>query len=342
MIPIATTINDIAKVAHVAPSTVSRVIAGSSLISEKTRVKVLKIMKEMNYHPNMIARSLVRKSTRIIGTLIPGTSGKAFRLPFFSEILRGITSKANQYGYKLLLSNIDNPQEEISAINDLVNGQIIEGLILMTSRLNDNSIDELISMNFPFVMVGRPEASREKHLSWVDNDNFEAGYMLTRHFIETGHRNIAFIGVSTDVMVILDRFNGYKKALADFGVPFDEKLIVKGQFMEDKDNGYEMMKALSERNRKYTGVIASDDFQAFSAINFLIEHGLSVPDDVAVAGFNNVPQDEYYVPSLTSVEVHPYELGEKSFEILLKQLNNEQLKISGEFVKTDLIKRKSC
>jgi Transcriptional regulators len=339
---IATTINDIAKAAHVAPSTVSRVVANSSLISEKTRRRVLEIMKEMDYHPNMIARSLVRQSTHIIGTMIPGTSEKAFQIPFFAEILRGITSRADQHGYRILLSNIGSSEEESKSISDLVNGRIVEGLILMTSSLNDQSVDELVSMNFPFVIVGRPEAANEQRLNWVDNDNCEAGYMLARHFIEAGHRNIAFIGVSNEHMVMLDRFNGYKKALAEAGLPYNEKLIVQGRFMEDKDNGYEMMKTLMERSQPFSGVIASDDFQAFSAINFLTECGLSVPGDIAVAGFNNVPQSEYYVPSLTSVEVHPYELGERSFEILIKCLEDKQSDRIHQFVRVDLIKRKSC
>lgn len=340
MIEIATTINDIAKAAKVAPSTVSRVIANSTLISIETKKKVCKIMKEMNYHPNMIARSLVKKSTRIVGTLIPGTSDKALQLPFFSEILRGITSKANQCGYKILLSNVSNFSEEMDAVNELVNGQIVEGLILMTSRLNDNSIGELLSMDFPFVMVGRPESSRENALNWVDNDNYEAGYMLTKHFIENGHRDIAFIGVSPEYMVTLDRLNGYEKALSDFELPYNEKLIVNGQFMEN--NGYEMMKVLAERQQKFTGVIGSDDFQAFSVISFLTERGMNVPNDVAVAGFNNVPQAEYYVPSLTSIEVHAYNLGEKAFEILFNHLKDNHLESTSQFIKTDLIKRKSC
>lgn len=340
MIAIATTINDIAKAAKVSPSTVSRVIADSPLISDETKEKVKKVMAEMDYHPNMVARSLVNKSTRIIGTVIPGSSEKAFQLPFFSEILRGITSKANQCGYKILLTNAGNYSEELDNITELVNGHIAEGLILMTSHLNDSAIDELLSMNFPFVLVGRPESSRENALSWVDNDNFEAGYMLTKYFIEKGHKDIAFIGVSPEHMVTLDRLNGYKKALSDSGIQYNENLIVNGQFMEN--NGYEMTKILFERGEKFTGVIASDDFQAFSVINYLNERGLNVPSDVAVAGFNNVPQSEYYVPSLTSVEVHAYNLGEKAFEILYNQLKDNQIASTHQFIKTDLIKRKSC
>lgn len=340
MIIIAATINDIAKAAKVSPSTVSRVIANSSLISEATREKVKKIMAEMNYHPNMVARSLVNKSTHIVGTIIPGSSDKAFQFPFFSEILRGITSRANQCGYKILLTNAGNYSEEFSNISDLVTGCIAEGLILMTSHLNDSAIDELLSMNFPFVLVGRPESSRENALSWVDNNNFEAGYMLTKYFIEKGHKDIAFIGVSPEHMVTLDRLNGYKKALSDFGLEYDKNLVVNGQFMEN--NGYEMMKVLFERRQKFTGVIASDDFQAFSVINYLNECGINVPNDVAVAGFNNIPQSEYYVPSLTSVEVHAYNLGEKAFEILYSQLRDNQIASTHQFIKTDLIKRKSC
>jgi DNA-binding LacI/PurR family transcriptional regulator len=340
VIKIATTINDIAKAANVAPSTVSRVIANSTLISEATKTKVLKIMKEMNYHPNMIARSLVRRSTRIVGTLIPETSEKAFQLPFFSEILRGITSKANLSGYKILLSDAGNQKEEVNAISELINSQIVEGLILMSSRLNDKAIDELLSMNFPFVMVGRPESSQADALNWVDNDNCEAGYKMTKYFIEKGHRDIAFIGISPEYMVTLDRLEGYKRALSDFGLPYNENLIVNSQFMEG--NGYNMMKLLTGRKEPFTGVVASDDFQAFAAINFLNERGINVPDDIAVAGFNNVPQSEYYVPSLTSIEVHAYNLGEKAFDILFNHLKNKKLESTSQFVKTDLVKRKSC
>ena len=336
----AVTINDIAKAANVAPSTVSRVIANSELISEETRVRVLKIMKEMDYHPNMIARSLVNQSTKIIGVLLPGTSEKVFQHPFFPEILRGITSQAAKCGYKILLSNIASQSEEISAINELVNGCIVEGLILMTSRINDDSIGQLVSKKFPFVMVGRPESDWKNQFDWVDNNNVEAGYLLTKYFIKKERRNIAFIGVSQDYMVTLDRLAGYRKALEESKIAFDSRLVVDGKFMDG--NGYEMVQELMSRRIPFDGIIAGDDFQAFAAINFLTHAGIHVPSDVAVAGFNNVPLSDYYMPSLTSVDVNACRLGETAFKILHERLGKRKSPSHYEFVKTEIIRRKSC
>lgn len=336
----ATTINDIAKAANVAPSTVSRVIANSGLISEQTRSRVLKIMKEMDYHPNMIARSLVNKSTKIIGVLLPGTSEKVFQHPFFPEILRGITSKAAEYGYKILLSNISSQVEEEGTINELANDRIVEGLILMTSRINDNSIGKLVAKKFPFVMVGRPESEWENEFDWVDNNNVEASYLLTKHFINKGYKRIAFIGVSQDYMVTVDRLNGYKRALCECGLAFHEQLIINGEFMDG--NGYDMIKELMSRNVEFDGVIASDDFQAFAAINFLMRAGINVPSKVAVAGFNNVPLSEYYMPSLTSVDVNACRLGETAFEMLQERLEKKKHSNRHEIIETEIISRKSC
>lgn len=332
------TINDIAKAANVSASTVSRVIAGSNLISQETKDKVTKIMRQLDYHPNMLARSLVNRSTKIIGLLIPG-NGKTFTIPFYSEILCGIVSSANRSGYKILLSNISSDKEDEKTINDLAHSCIVEGFILMTSKIHDSSLKTLTKINFPFVMVGKPEASFQNKINWVDNDNFEAGYRLTKHFIDNGHKKIAFIGVTDKYMVTIDRLNGYKQALSDNGITFDENLVVNGEFM--KNNASSMVEDLFDRKINFTGLIAEDDYQAFSAVSYLNSNSLTVPDDIAVAGFNNVPQSEYFVPPITSVDVHPYTLGEKAFDLLLKTLGNSHVKCH-EYVKTDIIVRRSC
>lgn len=334
------TINDIAKAANVSPSTVSRVIANSGLIGEKTRKKVIKIMKEMDYHPNMIARSLVSKSTKIIGAVLPGTSEKSFQHPFFPEIIRGLTSEAAQYGYRILLSNFGGASEESATIDELVNGQIAEGLVIMSSRLNDRSVSDLVSKKFPFVMVGRPESDFEDQIDWVDNDNVAAGYRLTKRFISRGCKKIAFIGVSPDYMVTVDRLAGYKKALAEDCIPFDERLIVDGKFMDD--NGYEMVKELFSRDVKPDGIIAGDDFQAVAAIKYLNGMGVKVPDEIFVAGFNNVPLAAFYIPSLTSVEVYPCRLGKRAFDILHERIEDRSRHAHHEFIAADIVARKSC
>lgn len=333
----AVTINDIAKAAKVSPSTVSRTIANNPRISEQTRDRIFKLMKDMNYHPNMIARSLANKSTKIIGVVVTGSTEKAFQHPFFPEILSGIASVAYKSKYKILISSVNSAKEEKKVVAEFAKSGITSGIILLASRVKNPSIDELRQMDFPFVVVGRPEHERE--VNWVDNDNVSVGYELTRHFIEKGHKEIAFLGASAEFTVTLDRLKGYKRALVDFNIPLKEELVVKGKFVDD--TGYGLMKELLDREVKPTGVIACDDLLAFGAINLLHERGFKVPEDIAVAGVNNVPLDEYFNPPLTSVEVNAFSLGAKAFDLLLANMSKEYTSIDRAIVPAKLIARKS-
>lgn len=331
------TLNDIAKIAKVSTSTVSRAIANNPKISVATREKIFKIMKELNYHPNIIARSLANKSTRIIGIIIPGTAETAFQNPFFPEVLRGISSVAHKHKYNVLISSVSNLEEEKQTLKQFVHGGITEGIILLVSRVGDPSVAELTKLRFPFVVIGKPE--NESEVNWVDNNNFTIGYELTKHFIQQGHRKIAFLGVSSNYIVTLDRLNGYKKALEDNGIPIDERLIVESKFIED--NGYELMKQLFERGQKPTGVMAGDDLLAFGAMKYINEQGLKVPDDIGVSGFNNVPLANYSIPPLTSVEVNPFLLGSKAFELLLTAINSDYKSYNRAIVPAELVIRES-
>lgn len=312
------TIIDIAKKAGVSPSTVSRVIADHPRISSATKNKVIKIMKELNYHPNMIARSLASKSSRIIGVIIPGVAEKSFQHPFFPELLRGIGSITYQHRYNILISSVTSIEEEKETIAQFARGGITDGIILLTSRVKDPSVAELVKMNFPFVIIGRAEM--ETSVNWVDNDNYLIGYELTEHFISQGHKRIVFLGLSPDFLVTADRFAGYKQALHDHGIPLDVSLVIESKFVTD--DGYHLLKTLYSQGKvKPTGIIACDDLLAFGAIKYLNELGLSVPKDVAVAGVNNVPQAAYFSPALTSIEINAFSLGLKAAEMLLAEVD---------------------
>lgn len=332
-----TTLSDIARLANVSASTVSRVIAGNPRISKETRDRVHKIMVESNYHPNIIARSLASKSTKIIGVVIPGTTEKAFQHPFYPEILRGITSMAHKHDYHILISSATDANEESKVIDKFVKGHITDGLILMASRLDDPIISELTKMNCPFVLVGRP--IRDEKINWVDNDNVNVSCELTKHILQQGRRKIAFLGLSPQYVVTTDRLQGYKLALGEFGIPFDENLIVKGRFIDD--TGYNLMKSLFDKNLKPDGVIACDDLLAFGAIKLIREYGMEVPGDIAVAGYNNVPMSDYFSPSLTSVEVMPYNLGVSAFELLAANLKNDNHNFNRTIVPAQIIHRNS-
>lgn len=331
------TLNDIARLANVSPSTVSRVIADNPRISMETREKVHKIMAEHNYHPNIIARSLASKSTNIIGVIIPETTEKAFQHPFYPEILRGITSIAHKHDYHILISSAADVKEEEHIINKFVKGRITEGLILMTSRMNDPTAMELTKMNFPFVVVGRPVM--DEKINWVDNDNVSVSYELTKHFLQQDIKKIAFLGVSPEYIVTLDRLQGYKMALKDFGIPYDENLVVEGRFIDD--TGYDLMKTLFDKGIRPEGVIACDDLLAFGAIKLIKECGLKVPKDIAVAGYNNVPMADFMSPSLTSVEVKAYSLGTSAFELLMNNLKNSIRNYNRTIVPAQIVYRNS-
>lgn len=333
----AVTINDIAKAAGVSPSTVSRVISNNPRISSATREKVLKIMKEMDYHPNVIARSLVNKSTGIVAVLIPSNTEKAFQHPFYPEILRGITSAAYKNQYKILISGASDIKEEKAIIRDFTRNGLVEGIILLTSRVKDSAIAALKKIDFPFVVVGRPV--NENEVNWVDNNNFDISYDLTSYLISQGHNKIAFIGVSSQYIVTLDRLEGYKKALQDNNIAFNENLIVEGKFMSD--TGDNLIQRIFERGEKPTAIIACDDFLAFGAIKSLVEKGIKVPNDIAVAGFNNVPLCDYFTPSLTSVDVNAFDLGAKAFEMLMVYIKSQVKSFNRAIIPARLVIRNS-
>lgn len=330
------TLNDIAKIAKVSPSTVSRAIANNPKISVATREKIYKIMKDLNYHPNIIARSLANKSTRIIGIIIPGMAEKAFQHPFFPEVLRGISSMAHKYKYNVLISSVSTSEEEKQTLKQFAYGGIAEGIILLASKVKDPSVAELMKIKFPFVVIGKPE--NELEVNWVDNNNFTIGYELTQHFIKLGRKKIVFLGVSSNFIVTLDRLHGYKKALEDNGLAVDEKFIIESKFIDD--NGFDLMKQLFDRGVNPTGVIAGDDLLAFGAMRFIYEQGIKIPEEIAVAGFNNVPLANYSVPPLTSVEINAFELGAKAFE-LLKAINNDSRSYNRTIVPAELVIRES-
>ncbi|HHT06340.1 MAG TPA: LacI family transcriptional regulator [Hydrogenispora sp.] len=330
------TITDIAKRAKVSPSTVSRVIADNPRISAATKEKVLRIMKEMNYHPNIIARSLVNQTTKIIGVVMPGMAEQSLQHPFYPELLGGIASMANNQGYKILLANVSTVDEEREMVKELTFGGITEGIILLTSRDDNPTVDQLVKNGFPFVVIGRTE---NPYVNWVDNDNFLIGYQLATHFIEQGHQEIAFLGYSPGYMVTRDRLNGYKKALQEHNIPFDPALVIESKFISD--NGYDLMKQILVKEKRPTGVIACDDLLAFGAIRAIHEAGLRVPEDIAVAGINNVPLADYYNPPLTSVKINAFSLGTKAFEMLRTIMGSEIQSYNRAIIPAELVVRSS-
>ncbi|AVX19726.1 MAG: LacI family DNA-binding transcriptional regulator [Bacillota bacterium] len=334
----APTIKDVAKLAGVNPSTVSRVLANNPKISEETRQRVLQAMKELGYHPNLVARNLVTRSTETIGLVMPRAAEEVFLNPFFPEVIRGISSVARREGYDLLLATGETEQEEKEAVLRMVRGRRVDGVILLVSRVDNQLGAELQARKFPAALVGKP--LHDWDMCWVDNDNIEAAYQATAYLLGLGHRRIGCIIGSLEFVVSLDRLDGYKKALQEFGVGFDRSLVAHGEYTQE--GGERAMLELLDRHPDLTAVVVADDLMAFGAIQAVRERGMKVPRDVSVVGFNNVPMARFTAPPLTSVEIFTYELGVRVTELLIEKIRNPARKAGHDFIRTELVIRKSC
>lgn len=327
------TIKDVAKLAGVSPSTVSRVIADSPKISQATKDQVTKAMEDLNYHPNAIARSLANKSTKTIGLILPNSDEDLFVNPFFTQVMRGISLYAQKKGYYIMYSYSRSEEDEVSFIKNFINSKWVDGFILTTARKDDKCISYLKSIDHPFVVIGKPE--NPEGTLWVDNDNFHAMYTVVNKLIQKGNREIAFIGGSMDLNVTRNRYDGYRTALVNCGIPLNQDLIEEADFSEL--TGYKAMENILKKSSP-TAVVTTDDLLAFGALQALKDSALT---DISVIGFNNTPLAAYQSPTLTSVDINAEDLGYYAAKLLINKLENIKENITSYIIETELVERDS-
>lgn len=333
------TIKDVAKLANVAPSTVSRVLANNPKISDETKKRVLEAIKTLNYHPNFIARSLANNSTNTIGLILPNKDEDLFKNPFFIQIMTGISIYAQKKGYYIMYAFSKDEDEELKFIKDYINSKLVEGIILLTSRTNDKCIKFLRHNEYPFVVVGRPEDT--EGIMWVDNDNFQAMYSVVNHLIINGHKNIAFIGGPNELNVSKDRFEGYWRALTAHGINPNTKLIVNNPDFSEEFGYQAMNKIFDEIMQEYelpTAVVTTDDLLAYGAMKSINERGQI---KISVVGFNNTPLAAYQNPPLSSVDINAKKLGYYAAKLLINRLQNKEQMPNHYIVETNLVERES-
>ncbi|WP_281885260.1 LacI family DNA-binding transcriptional regulator [Paenibacillus sp. YYML68] len=330
------TIVDVAKKAGVSPSTVSRVISGHPRISPATIRKVKEIMEELGYHPNVMAKSLVSKTTQTLGLLLPRSAEELFQNLFFSEVIRGVISQATRSSYDLMMTTGTTEREEVEAVTRLVRGRRVDGIILLYSRNADPVIAFLKEHSFPFVLIGRSE---DEAILTVDNDNEQAAYDVTKHLIQQGHRRIGFVSGPPNLIVSRDRLNGYKKALKDADIPFRKDWIVEGEFLQE--SGYRAMSFLMSLPERPTGLVVMDDMVAFGVTRGLNELGYSVPQHLSIVGFNNLPMSELATPPISSVDIGIYQLGYTASQVLIRAVKGEDIPHTRTIIPHRLIVRES-
>ncbi len=333
------TLKDVAKKAGVAPSTVSRVINNSSRISEETKEKVRKIMDEIGYHPNINARNLVKQRSHNLGLVIPYSTEEAFADPFYSEILRGIGVLAHSKGFNLLLLTSNGEEEEKKTVLNAVRGKQIDGVLLLRAKKEDQLIEELTKLNFPFVIVGRPE-ERDKYY-WVNNDNIAASEKVVDYLIKNGHRNIAMIVGDENYIMNQDRLQGYKNSFQKNDLKINENLIVQLE-MIDYQSIYMLSQKMIKEHPEITAFYGMSDTMAYTIMQAVNDLQLKIPEDISIVGFNNNPVSKLISPPLTTVDINIYLLGNKATELLIGVINGQIEKYEHTIVPANIIERDSC
>lgn len=312
------TIKDVAREAGVSPSTVSRVISKNPRISKLTTEKVLSHMKKLGYHPNAIARNLARNSSRTIGLIMPDGPGEALLNPFFPQALSGIIKASTKYGYDILLSSTTETTD-IQTVEGLVSAAKVDGVLVMTSKIENKSIEYLRGIDFPFSVIGSPydDVDDTNH---VDNDNERASYELTTYLIDKGCKSIALITGGRFLTVTEQRIKGFRRALSEKGMDEESGRLFVGDFDEETGNKY--AKEIIDSGDRFDAVIATDDVVAYGVVSEFIERGLSVPDDIMVAGFNNSLLSRQCAVPITSVEIHAGLLGAQAVDIIMENIRD--------------------
>ncbi|QVY62846.1 LacI family DNA-binding transcriptional regulator [Cytobacillus gottheilii] len=335
----AVTIKDVAKLANVAPSTVSRVIANNPRISEKTKKKVKEAMRQLGYHPNFIARSLASQSTQAIGLVMPSSADIVFQNPFFSTVLRGLSEGAHVKHYALHMTTGKTDEEIFDGVMQMVQGGRVDGVILLYSKVEDKIQSYLRERNFPFVVIGKPFKNVEE-ITHVDNDNFRAAKDVTEYLIKLGHQQIAFVGGSLNMVVTVERLLGYEKAIREAGITLVNEYIVHEQFL--REGGQEAIRGLLSLERPPTALVVSDDLMALGVLNTLNEIGLAVPEDMSIISFNNVIIAEMSRPPLTSVDINIFDLGFEASRSLIQLIENPKEPVKRIIIPHQIVERSTC
>ncbi len=330
-----TTIKEIAKLAGVSRSTVSRVINNDPNVNHRTREKVQSIIDELDYQPNPVARSLMGGRSRVIGLVIPMVFSNLFTDPFFSLLAQGISSTCTTNNYTLMLWLIE-PDYEKRANSNILRNRLIDGIIVASNMIDDPLIEGLVTRKVPIVQIGRNNCPE---VSSVDADNIHGSAMAVRHLVNIGRKKLATITGQMDRYSGRDRLVGFKRGLQENDLPILDERIAFGDFTED--GGYLQTKVLLQRTT-FDGLYVASDMMSFGAIRALQEAGLRIPDDVALVSFDDIPASARYQPPLTTIRQPIHQIGSIAAQTLIDQLESNDTATPRRIIlPTELIIRKT-
>lgn len=330
------TIRDVAAEAGVSVATVSYVLNGKKKVSEQTKAIVLDVIKRLEYVPDLNARGLSVKDTRLIGVVVPQTepgSTLMFRNNFYSEILGSIEYHARQHGYHVLISATDVTEDYLNLIRE----RNLDGVIIIGTYQNQ-FFEQLKQLEIPVVLID--SYCKYDCFHEVRIDDQASSYQATKYVIEAGHRKVGLVsGLLHEDGVMQKRFKGYQQALAEYGIPYREEYVFEGNV--DYDSGVLIAGEIARRQTDLTALVATADMFAIGLMKGFFELGIRVPDDISIMGFDDLDISAYMTPGLTTVRQEISLKGERAVELLVQGMTVPGMRKVEEILPVRIVERDS-
>ncbi|GAB3730309.1 LacI family DNA-binding transcriptional regulator [Nocardiopsis nanhaiensis] len=308
------TLEMVAERAGVGRGTVSRVINGSSQVSQRTREAVHNAVAELGYSPNHAARTLVTRRTDTVALVVSEARDRLFADPFFADMIRGVSSVLHERDLQLMLTTARGEAEH-KRVGEYLSGSHVDGALLVSLHRDDPLTTRLADAGVPVVHGGRPYSEAQPAPFLVDIDNVDGGRVATQHLLDSGRRRVAHITGPQDMNAGVQRFRGYRESMAASGHEIDDHLVVQGDF--SVDGGAEAMTRLLDQGGDPDAVFVGSDMMAIGAIRVLRERGLSVPGDIALVGFDDTLMSQHSDPPLTTVHQPTVQMGREIARLLV-------------------------
>ncbi|WP_233531221.1 LacI family DNA-binding transcriptional regulator [Paenibacillus alkalitolerans] len=332
-------IKDVAKKANVSTATVSHVINNTRFVAEETKARVFQAMKELNYRPNSVARSLRSRRSNIIGLLVPIMPHDTSNF-FFMSVAQGIEEVLKESGYNLILSN---SREDITTEQDQIrvfNSQLIDGLIMAPTFEDHSYLHEVIDGDYPVVFIDRKPKDFQGDCVLTDGE--KGTYDAVVHLIRSGHRRIGFITGSLGLTTSDERLAGYKKALSDHGIQIDENFIkVAASSYSSFESGYILAENLVTEQRT-TALFVANNVMTMGALHYLQQKKIRIPGEISIIGFDDYEWAKITQPPLSMVQQPSFELGKTAANMLLKRIEQPGIHHGEIRLPTKVVLRDSC
>jgi DNA-binding LacI/PurR family transcriptional regulator len=332
----AVTIKDVASMAGVSTTTVSKVINHVPSISEATAERINQIMKELNYHPNLSAQNFARKSTRNIIFLTSLERNTAFTNPQMFEIMSGLQSILHNKNYTLGILSI-SLEDQLESVDRIIAQNSADGIVVHASVITKEMSQKILKAEFPHIIIGCPNF--ESQLCWIDNNNYLSGEIAANHLLDQGYRKLSFIGGKESDMISTRRLQGAITALADRKLELAENFIKRGE--STKQDGYRMMQEIAAGMTLPDAVICANNHIAIGAMKSLHEHKLRIPQEIGVVTFDDYPFSQITDPMLTVVNIDVYDVGVQAGKLILNKIKKPNLQVQSYTTLPNLIVRES-